>query len=53
MVEHDRITKASLMSIIRPDGKLDKQPDLYLFSSTLKNDIVTTTHHENKILEGG
>ena len=30
-----------------------KQPNLYLFSSTLKNDIVTTMHHENVILDGG
>ena len=29
-----------------------KQPNL-LFSSTLKSDIVTTTHHENEILDGG
>ena len=28
-----------------------EQPKLQLISSTLKNYIVTTTHHENKILE--
>ena len=28
-----------------------KQPNFYLFSTTLKNDIVTTTQHKNKILD--